>query len=314
MAGKAMQIVIALDGAGGSEAALSDLKRAGLPEQVDALVLSVADVILPSDDAVIDRQRPELGVEEMQEAKVRGLEAVEQARAIAVSGQRSAQASFPQWTVHAEAVADSPAWAIVRRAEELKADLIIVGSHGRSTLGRLMLGSVSQSVLHYAATSVRISRGPGRPESAPIRLVAGEDGSADAEAAVAALAARVWADGTTVQLVTAVDQVMAMTALASSAAAKARDWIQRVNERSAAMLRAAGLSVSTLVADGDPRRILVDEAERLKADAIFIGARGLRGIERIVLGSVSTAVATRARCSVEVVRSRQTAIDGESRR
>jgi nucleotide-binding universal stress UspA family protein len=165
-----------------------------------------------------------------------------------------------------------------------------------------MLGSVSQSVLHHAATSVRIARGPVNPNT-PICLVAGEDGSEDAEAALLALASRSWPDGTTVHLVTAVDQVMAITALGSSRGAQAADWIKRLNERSVAKLRAAGLDVSTLVADGDPRRILVDEAERLKADSIFIGARGLRGIERIVLGSVSTAVATRAHCSVEVVRS-----------
>jgi nucleotide-binding universal stress UspA family protein len=303
MAAKAMQILIALDGSGGSEAPFSDLKRAGLPQHVIALVLSVADVILPNDNPAVDQQTLAWVVNEVQKARARGLEAVERARAVAVRGQRFAQTSFPEWTVHAEAVADSPAWAIVRKAEELKADLIVVGSHNRSALGRLMLGSVSQSVLHHAATSVRIARGPQNPENTPICLVAGEDGSEDAEAALLGLAARAWPHGTTVHLITAVDQVMAGSGLGSSAGAQARDWIKRVNERSVAKLRAAGLDVSTLIADGDPRRILVDEAERLKADSIFVGARGLRGIQRLVLGSVSSAVATRAHCSVEVVRS-----------
>ena len=44
------------------------------------------------------------------------------------------------------------------------------------------------------------------------------------------------------------------------------------------------------------------EAEKWGADCIFVGARGLNGLERLLLGSVSTAVASYAHCSVEVVR------------
>jgi len=62
--------------------------------------------------------------------------------------------------------------------------------------------------------------------------------------------------------------------------------------------------VSTLVVDGDPKALLPREAERWQADSIFVGARGVRGVERFLLGSVSAAVAARAPCSVEVVRPR----------
>lgn len=47
---------------------------------------------------------------------------------------------------------------------------------------------------------------------------------------------------------------------------------------------------------------LVEEAETWNADCVFVGAKGTRGIERLLLGSVSSAVAARAHCSVEVVR------------
>jgi nucleotide-binding universal stress UspA family protein len=53
---------------------------------------------------------------------------------------------------------------------------------------------------------------------------------------------------------------------------------------------------------GDPKQILIEEAESWQADSIFVGAKGMRGIERLLLGSVSAAVAARAHCSVEVVR------------
>lgn len=46
----------------------------------------------------------------------------------------------------------------------------------------------------------------------------------------------------------------------------------------------------------------LNDADTWGADCIFVGAKGTRGIDRLLLGSVSSAVAARARCSVEVVR------------
>jgi nucleotide-binding universal stress UspA family protein len=64
----------------------------------------------------------------------------------------------------------------------------------------------------------------------------------------------------------------------------------------------SGVTISTSLVAGDPKRILIDEAETWGADSIFIGSRGLSGWEKFLLGSVSSAVAVRAHCSVEVVR------------
>jgi nucleotide-binding universal stress UspA family protein len=50
----------------------------------------------------------------------------------------------------------SPAHAIVKYADEQQADLIVVGSHGRSAVSRLLLGSVAERVLHLARRSVLI--------------------------------------------------------------------------------------------------------------------------------------------------------------
>jgi len=70
----------------------------------------------------------------------------------------------------------------------------------------------------------------------------------------------------------------------------------------AAPLRTRGLTVSSVIKEGDPKHVLLDEAERWGADCIFVGARGLSRVERFLLGSVSAAVAARAHCSVEIVR------------
>jgi universal stress protein A len=53
-------------------------------------------------------------------------------------------------------LAGSPAQEIVRYAAEQRADLIVVGSHGRAMMGRLLLGSVADSVLHHAGRAVLV--------------------------------------------------------------------------------------------------------------------------------------------------------------
>jgi nucleotide-binding universal stress UspA family protein len=58
---------------------------------------------------------------------------------------------------------------------------------------------------------------------------------------------------------------------------------------------------STVVVDS-PRDAIVEEAERRGADLIVVGSHGYRGPERALLGSVSQAVATQAKCSVEIAR------------
>jgi nucleotide-binding universal stress UspA family protein len=69
-------------------------------------------------------------------------------------------------------------------------------------------------------------------------------------------------------------------------------------------LKAAGLVTTAIIKVEEPKRLLLNEAERWDADCVFVGARGLSRLERLLLGSVSMAVMTRAHCSVEVVRAK----------
>jgi nucleotide-binding universal stress UspA family protein len=67
-------------------------------------------------------------------------------------------------------------------------------------------------------------------------------------------------------------------------------------------LRAASLDAEGVVLTGAPKAVLLEEAERWQADCVFLGSQGLNAVERLMLGSVSTAVAARAACSVEISR------------
>ena len=69
-------------------------------------------------------------------------------------------------------------------------------------------------------------------------------------------------------------------------------------------MRVIGLNVSVAIEKGEPQRALIEEARKWNADSIFVGGRRFDGaLERFWLGSVLTAVVTKAHCSVEVVRS-----------
>jgi nucleotide-binding universal stress UspA family protein len=301
-----MKVLVGYDGSGCADASLHDLRRAGLPGVAEAVVMSVADVLLPPRRAEREAEEPPppMAVRDaVRRARASAEQAVEEAEAFAHQGRERLQTFFPSWHIQAEACADSPAWGLIQKAEAWQPDLIVVGSHGRSALGRLVLGSVAQTVLTHAHTSVRVARGREDAQEGPVRLIIGVDGSADADAAVRAVATRVWPAGSEAHVIAAVDRMLTTASQPLDASGEEDgDWPRRVVEAVAEALRATGLVVSALVAEGDPKRCLLAEAETWGADGIFLGARGLRGIERLLLGSVSTAVTARAHCSVEVVR------------
>lgn len=299
-----MKLLIGYDGSAAADAALADLDRAGLPPSLEALVLVAADVWWPP--AETPGEAPGARGLGWDMAHRRAREALDEARVLAERAAERLRASFPGWTVRAEARADAPAWALVKVADSWEPDLLVVGSHGRSAIERLVLGSVSQQVVTAARCSVRVGRRRPGGHAGPVRLLVGVDGSPGADAAVAAIAARTWPVGTEAAAVAVLDPGMRAAAVlrVGDREPDVREAVRGVAEAAAARLGTAGLAASATVGNGDPRRVLVEEAERWGADCVFVGARGLRAIERFLLGSVSAAVAARAPCSVEVVRPR----------
>ena len=305
-----MKVLIAYDGSSCADAALNDLQYAGLPQAAEALILSVAEVFLPppSPTPAFPTHVPPA----VQRAWAQATHALDEAHTLAQQARARLLQSFPAWDVGAEASADSPAWAVIKKAETWQPDIIVVGSHGRSALGRFVLGSVSQKILTEAHCSVRVGRQRRQADRVPLHLLIGIDGSPDAAATVQAVAARAWPVDSAVRLVTALDIRMS-TALAFRRLPAETGTAAREAEASVSMaqtvkpladlLRTRGLTVSSVMKEGDPKRVLLDEAEQWEADCLFVGARGLSRIERFLLGSVSAAVAARAHCSVEVVRS-----------
>src|SRR5678815_2083027 len=205
-----MKILIAYDGSECAGSALVELKSAGLPKTAEAIVMSLADVFLPPPtDEEADDTFPVNVSAGVAQARKRAERELKKADLMARGAAKQIKESFPGWQVRHEALADSPAWALIRKSEEWAADLIVIGAQGHSVLGgRLVLGSVSQRVLYEARCSVRIARGRTTDGATPLRIVIAVDNSTYSNAAVDAVCQREWPRETEVRLLTVVDTVM----------------------------------------------------------------------------------------------------------
>lgn len=311
-----MKILIGYDGSECADAALDDLTQAGLPATVEVHVMSVAEVWLPppppSSYEILEEARKAQSPAELQRDFAKTCGAAREALAFAERARDRIQAKFPDWKVSADSSCGSPAWELVAKADEWKPDLILVGSHGRTALGRFVLGSVSQRVLTESRCSVRIARGRVEEPGSSVRIVVGTDGSPASDDALRAVAARRWPARSEVKVVLVNDPlapdflgkiIPPLETMFEEDRQEERAWIEKISQRSLEILRAAGMKVSCVVREGDPKRELPKVAEEWGADCIFVGSAGFSNrLERFVLGSVSAAVAARSHCSVEVVR------------
>jgi nucleotide-binding universal stress UspA family protein len=185
---------------------------------------------------------------------------------------------------------DAPAWGIIKEADVWQPSIVVVGSEGKSAVGRFLLGSIAYKVLTEGRCNVRIARSRAMPRQGPIRIIVGVDGSPGALEAVDLVAKRRWPAGTEALLLLC-DPASHAEGEAALEAARAR----------LASYRGLGLTAETR--EGGPKRELIDAARDWQADTIYVGARGLGPVDRFLLGSVSLYVALHADCSVGVVHS-----------
>jgi nucleotide-binding universal stress UspA family protein len=314
-----MKLLIAYDGSECAESALGELVHAGLPAVGEAFILMVAEAWLPppppSSLEIVEQAVVSGGAVGLERKYMSSSPVVQDARILAEKAAIRFQSEFSRWKVRFDAVWGSPTYELFAKAEEWKADLIAVGSHGRTALGRLFLGSISQWLLNEARCSVRIARGHEDEPDFPVRVLIGVDGSANANAAVAEVASRNWPEKSEFRVVV-VNQSLEPTvvgefipsvrqSVSECTAGEKRKGL-KLAQRAASLLKAKGLRAEAIALEGEPKYVLVRLAQDWRADCIFLGATGLSNrIERFLLGSVSGAVAARAHCSVEIVRQRK---------
>ena len=205
--------------------------------------------------------------------------------------------------------------AIVGLAEELGVGLIVLGSRGRGGAKRALLGSVSDSVVRLARCPVMVVRERDvEPPSLPPRevLLLATDGSEEAGLALRTAVELADATGSELHLVTVgreyqtVDgspgdpegfaNAAAARTLEREAQGKLDDGMRKVEEAGGTVARAHRRM------GGRPDEKIVRLAKELDAGLVVVGSRGLGGVRRALMGSVSDSVMRNAPCPVLVVR------------
>lgn len=196
-------------------------------------------------------------------------------------------------------------------AQEVSAELIILGARGSSDAGRFALGGVAQQVVKHAACGVLLVR----QEVSRIGLVLiGIDGSPNSVAVARFVAGLPLSSDTQVRLVTALhSHSAAFLKMPTMDLAKNRRLLKKIQteeERGARemlgettkLFADSACDVQSDVCHGDPATRLLEMVERSRPALVAVGAMGLTGIELFLMGSVAQRIARRSPCSVLVSR------------
>lgn len=203
----------------------------------------------------------------------------------------------------------TPYAEVVRRAELWAADYLVVGSHGRTGLSRIMLGSVAERVVRHVHCSALVAR---PTQGSGIVLVA-TDLSPSSLPAIEAGAAAARRSGAKLALMTVLDWAdfgaAAWGGLFGPIPPSPSEELQKqVREAARATLETAlartGIAGETLVIQGAADAQIVHTTEQLNPDLVVVGTHGRTALPRLTLGSVAESVIRNALCSVLVVRAR----------
>jgi len=194
-------------------------------------------------------------------------------------------------------VAGDPDHVLVAEAREHDVDLLCVGPDGGLLGGAIRVGRVAKHVVREAHCSVMLARTAG--PAFPSRITCGVDGS-EASLRTASIAATIAAaTGAELHLLHVVPVFRGRDS----------EWTLEEGEEGPPELEPAVRAVSELgvvpvrdMAMGRPEHALVAAARRDRIDLLVVGHRGVRGVSRVFLGSVSEHCAEHAPCSVLVAR------------
>lgn len=290
MTPRPMRVLFGTDGSPDARAAGAWLAAFPLPESVRLFVVTVTPP--PPSPIAIE------GLAEFSRAL---LDEAQQVAEEAAAGLR------PRWPdLEIRVPTGDPREELVRLADEVDADLIVVGARGLGAVGTAILGSVSVAVTRHAPCPVLVIK----PQPRPLRTVmVAVDGSEDA-AEAAAFVARLPLPPTTAVRVVGVAEPPQLPGWAPSLpnvrTAVDEVFAERRRSLEAALADVAGRlhGATTRVLVGPPAATLEGTVEETDADLVVVGARGLGTVKRLLLGSVSERVLRHARCAVLVVKGR----------
>ncbi len=203
--------------------------------------------------------------------------------------------------------ADHAALAVVDHAR-VGASLIVVGTHSRTGLPRLMIGSVAEAIARYASCDVLVVPPSFDPDRLTDRVIAATDFSPSSDVALE-LAAEIATPPLRVVhvMVPIGGELEPMRSALSGSVFEAPQHIrQRLEDRlatsSARLVREGVVPQTEVIVDDSPVAGLRAYAEKHDATLLAVGTHGRHGIDRLLMGSVAERIVRQPPCAVWIVR------------
>lgn len=300
-----MKILIAVDGSHHSEAAIRLIGALNVDSKAEATILTV----IP-EHVFLGRYTLDHVLRRSITLKMQMREAEEQ-RALELLAKAAEPLVARGLRVQTVIRRGSPAEEIIKTCGHTLADLAVVGFKGISDVPEFLLGGVAQKVIRYAPCSVLMVK---RETDAVNRVLVPLDGSKYSDETVQFLLQLPLPHRAKVLLMTVVESFVAALIRRPTLDMEANRQIlaelQKAEEEAAERLMVeakarfseGGYRVLTTVAHGDPSPEILREAVQRKVDLIALGAKGLSGVRRFLLGSVAQRIARYAKCSVLIVK------------
>jgi nucleotide-binding universal stress UspA family protein len=171
-------------------------------------------------------------------------------------------------------------------AEAVKHDLLVLGCHGGSRVGGVMLGSTVTQVAHRTEQALLVARRSADGGDLPKRVLLATDGSSGSWAAARVATPIAQAQGAQLRVVYVPE---------GTHPERYREVLKQI----AMIEKATGAAPAVIDTPGHAAERIIEAARTGQSSLIAIGQRGVKGIK--ALGSVSERVVHRAPCSVMVV-------------
>jgi len=284
-------VIVGVDGSAASNVAVCWAARDAAMRRVPLTVVHMVSAVVPT----VPQMPVSAGVAVWQEEE--GRQILEQAVKVAEDAVKKDRGT----EIKSEMRCAPPVPTLVKMSED--AEMVVVGSNGRGSVARLLLGSVSSAVVRSARCPVAVIRDedPLMPHPLQAPVLVGIDGSPASELATAIafdeasrrgvelIALHAWSDVEVFEL-PGLDWSAVKSDAERSLAERLAGWQERYPD----------VTVHRLVVCDRPARQLIEKSE--SAQLVVVGSHGRGGLSGMLLGSVSNAIVHSVRMPVIVAR------------